>query len=100
MEGLPNEEVSAAMARDDIVGEQFIGGYGLTGVEAMSLGRPVMSNLSWLGPEFWEDTCLRECPIVNATPDTLKSELRRLAPEPALRRQLGPAGRQDVMKYH
>jgi glycosyltransferase involved in cell wall biosynthesis len=100
IEGRPNTEVRAAMAKADIVGEQFIGGYGLTGVEAMSLGRPVISNLSWLGPEFWEGTCLRECPIVNATPETLKSELRRLATEPALRRELGQAGRGYVMRYH
>jgi hypothetical protein len=100
VEGRPNEEVRATVARADIVGEQFIGGYGMTAVEAMSLGRPVLSNLSWLGPEFWEDTCLRECPIVNATPDTLKSELRRLATDPSLRRQLGQAGREYVMRYH
>jgi len=100
VEGRPNDEVRAAMAKADIVGEQFIGGYGMTAVEAMSLGRPVISNLSWLGPEFWEGTCLRECPIVNATPDTLKGELRRLATEPALRRQLGQAGRQYVTRYH
>jgi hypothetical protein len=60
----------------------------------------VISNLSWLGPEFWEGTCLRECPIVSATPDTLKRELRRLATEPSLRRELGRAGRQYVMNYH
>jgi hypothetical protein len=100
VEGRPNDEVRAAMAQADIVGEQFIGGYGMTAVEAMSLGRPVISNLSWLGREFWEGTCLRECPIVNATPDTLKRELRRLATEPSLRKELGRAGRQYVMNYH
>jgi hypothetical protein len=100
VEGRPNDEVRAAMAKADIVGEQFIGGYGMTGVEAMSLGRPVISNLSWLGPEFWEGTCLRECPIVDATPQTLKGELRRLATQPSLRSELGNAGRQYVMKYH
>jgi glycosyltransferase involved in cell wall biosynthesis len=100
IEGKRNDEVRAAMARADIVGEQFIGGYGLTAVEAMSIGRPVISNLSWLGPEFWEGTCLRECPIVNASTDTLESALRRLAGDASLRDDLGEAGRQYVLKYH
>jgi hypothetical protein len=100
IEGQTNDQARAAMAKADIVGEQFIGGYGITAVEAMSLGRPVLSNLSWLGPEFWDGTCLRECPIVNTTPQTLKGELRRLATEPVLRRRLGEAGRQYVTRYH
>ena len=100
MERQPNERVRIAMAEADIVGEQFIAGYGLTAVEAMSLGRPVLSNLSWLGAEFLEGTCLSECPIVNATPATLKDELRRLATDPGLRGRVGRAGREYVLKYH
>jgi len=100
MEGRSNEDVRAAMATADIVAEQFIAGYGLTGVEAMALGRPVLSNLSWLGPEFWDGTYLRDCPIVNATPESLKEELRRVATHPELRASLGRAGREYVLKYH
>jgi hypothetical protein len=100
IEGRPNDEVHAAMAAADIVGEQFIGGYGLTAVEAMSLARPVLSNLAWLGNEFWEGTCLRECPIVSVTPETLKSELRTLVSDPARRERAGRAGRDYVMRYH
>jgi glycosyltransferase involved in cell wall biosynthesis len=100
MEGQPNEDVRAAMAVADMVGEQFIAGYGLTGVEAMALGRPVLSNLTWLGPEFWEGTYLLECPIVNTTPETLKDDVRRLAIDPELRGRLGRAGREYALKYH
>jgi hypothetical protein len=100
LEGRPNEEVRAAMGRADIVAEQFIAGYGLTAVEAMALGRPVMSNLTWLPAEFWEGTYLRECPIVNATPETLEDCVRDLATQPELRDRLGRAGREYVLKYH
>lgn len=100
MEGRPNEEVRAAMADADMVGEQFIAGYGLTGVEAMALGRPVLSNLTWLGDEFSKDTFIRECPIVSTTPETLKADVRRLAIDPELRGRLGRAGREYVLKYH
>jgi glycosyltransferase involved in cell wall biosynthesis len=100
MERQPNEEVKAAMGRADMVGEQFIAGYGLTGVEAMALGRPVLANLTWLGQEFSTDTFICECPIVSTTPETLKYDVRRLAIDPQLRGRLGRAGRDYVLKYH
>jgi glycosyltransferase involved in cell wall biosynthesis len=100
MQGRSNEEVKSAMAAADMVAEQFIAGYGLTGVEAMALGRPVLSNLTWLGQEFLTDTFIRECPIVNTTPQTLKDDVRRLAVDPELRGRLGRAGRDYVLKYH
>jgi len=100
IEGRSNEEVRAAMGGADLVAEQFIAGYGLTAIEAMALGRPVLSNLGWLGQEFREGTCLDECPIVDTSPETLQEELRRLALDPALRARLGRAGREYVLKYH
>jgi len=98
LEGRSNEDVMAAMANADMVGESFIAGYGLTAVEGMALGRPVLSNLDWLGPEFRED--LRDCPIVNTRPETLKDDIRRLAIDPELRRRVGRAGREYVLKRH
>ncbi len=100
IEGLSNEDVRAAMASADIIAEQFIAGFGLTAVEAMALGRPVLSNLYWLGPEFWDGTTLCDCPIVNTRPETLKVVLRRLATDPQLRSGLGRAGREYVLKFH
>jgi hypothetical protein len=100
LERRSNEDVRRAMASADIVGEQFIAGFGLTAVEAMALGRPVLSNLSWLGKEFRDGTTLGECPIVDTSPERLRDDLRRLATNPELRASLGRAGREYVLKYH
>ena len=100
LEGRSNADVRAAMSSADIVGEQFIAGYGLTAVEGMAVGRPVLSNLDWLAPEFSEKTYLRDCPIVNTRPETLKDDIRRLALDPELRKRVGRAGREYVLKNH
>ena len=44
IQGVPNEEVRSLFAKCDIVADQFIGGaYGYTALEAMALGKPVLS---------------------------------------------------------
>jgi glycosyltransferase involved in cell wall biosynthesis len=99
VEGLTNDEARAVFSRADIVADQFlIGAYGLFGLEAMALGKPVLCRLDDrfrpYHPE-WE-----ECPIVSADPDTLLDELRRLALDPARRQALGARGPEYVRRYH
>ncbi len=55
----------------DIVAEQFLGGYALFAIEGMSAGKPVLSNISWMADDLREE--LGDCPIVDATPETLPS---------------------------
>jgi hypothetical protein len=43
---------------------------------------------------------LDQCPIVSTTPETIKENIRALATNPALRKQLGRAGRAYVEAYH
>jgi len=99
VEGLANDEARAVFARADIVADQFLlGAYALFAIEAMALGKPVLCRLDArfrpYHPE-WE-----ECPIVNADPDTLIDELRRLVVDPARRRELGGLGPGYVQRYH
>lgn len=101
-ERLPNAEVRRLLQSCDIVAEQFIHGYALAAMEAMALGKPVLSNLS--DPYYYEvhrlHTGLDECPIVSTTVEELPAHLRRLALEPELRAELGLAGRQYVLRHH
>jgi hypothetical protein len=64
----------------------------------MALGKPVIAylpeRLRRVHPE-WEDA-----PIVDADPDTLADELRRLVEDPELRRRLGARGPQYVERVH
>jgi glycosyltransferase involved in cell wall biosynthesis len=102
LEGISNEEVKCRISDSDILAEQFIHGYGLTAMEGMSLGKPVMSNLS--DDHYYQlhrvYTGLGECPIVNTPIDRVKDNLKMLVTNPALRKKLGEAGRQYVLQYH
>jgi glycosyltransferase involved in cell wall biosynthesis len=102
LEGLPNASVREEMEGADIVAEQFLLGYAMTAMEAMSLSKPVLSNLSVPGyyEVFRQQTRFADCPIVSVTSETLTDELRRLVVDPDLRRQIGRAGREYVLREH
>jgi hypothetical protein len=101
-EGVPNAEVKRLVASCDIVAEQFVLGYALAAMEGMSLGKPVLANLSdpWYYERFRAATGLDECPIVDAPPERLEEALRRLAADDALRARLGEDGRRYVVEHH
>jgi glycosyltransferase involved in cell wall biosynthesis len=99
VEGKPNEEARREYERADVVADQFLlGAYALFAIEGMALGKPV---LCYLNPRFapqhpeWQ-----RCPIVNANPDTLQDELRRLVTDASLRRELGARGPAYVRDVH
>lgn len=102
VERMRNDELKQLIEGSDIVADQFILGYALAALEGMSLGKPVLSNLS--DPAYYdihrEHTGLEECPIVSTTPEALKETLRRLVADRALREEMGQASRDYVMKYH
>ena len=101
LERVPNEQLREAMAAADIVADQFLlPGYAMAAVEAMALGRPVMVNMSSLPAEVQATEAFRECPAVDTNPETLEDQLRRLVEDPALRSELGPAGREFAERFH
>jgi glycosyltransferase involved in cell wall biosynthesis len=100
LERRPNEEVRAAIARADIVADQFITGYALFAIEGMAAGRPVLSALSWMPADVRADLDARGLPIVDADLDTLEPQLRALIGDPARRRVLAQAGRRFVLEQH
>lgn len=102
LERVPNSEVKRALYEGDILAEQLLIGYGLSGMEGMALGKPVMSNLA--DEHYYQVhrlyTGLDECPIVNTAIDQIKENVRTLVSNPALRKEIGEAGRRYVLKYH
>ncbi len=102
LEGLPNVELPAIFASLDIFAEQFIvGWYGLTAVEAMSCGLPVLAYLREDLKSFYDARSFSaECPIVNTTTIDLADQLRALAADEPRRRELGRSGREYVERYH
>lgn len=103
LENKPNTEVREILQNStDILVEQLIcTGHGMNAVEGLASGIPVISNLE-------DDACttmfrrwsfLNECPIASASPESIVDVLRKLVTRPALRSQLGTAGRQYAEKY-
>jgi len=103
LEGMKNSRVKQALERADILVDQILKGYGLNLVEGMAMKAAVISNLE--GDEipikvYRRYSFLNECPALNATPENIKEQLKTLILNPALRNELGDAGRQYVEKYH
>jgi glycosyltransferase involved in cell wall biosynthesis len=101
LQGRPNEEIRAAVRAADVIADQFLlPGYAMAAVEAMAAGKPVMDNLSGLPPDLQATEAFECCPAVDTNPQRLKEDLRRLAEDPELRRELGRAGREFVERFH
>ncbi len=96
--GVSNDQARDFYAQADIVADQFIiGWYGNFAVEAMALGKPVIAYVR--KPERYLPRGV-DCPIVNASPDTLKAALVRLLVDAQLRFELGVRGRRYVEEVH
>ena len=101
VEGVQHETARERYARADIVVDQLNAGWhGVFALEAMALGKPVVTHLK---PDVVERSAEGygvKVPIVPATKDTLTEALRPLVENPGLRRELGAAGRAYVEQVH
>lgn len=101
MERRPHGEIIAAMRKADLVVDQLHFGYGLTAMEAMALGKMVISGAN--PPEhdrLFHDLGLKECPVIWSNPEDIETRLRDLCAHPEKWEAIGRAGRAYVEKYH
>jgi hypothetical protein len=75
LSGKPNEEILEAMSEIDVLVDQLVGGsFGLTAIEGMALGCPVVcylhDGIAIADPDA--------CPVIPANPDTIEEVLRGL----------------------
>ena len=99
---LPSSKVRYVQAQADIVVDQLnFGRYGANARECMMLGRPVVGRIMHSEASGVEElACLKECPIVNATEETIEEVLLDLVSSPAKRHALGRASRVYAEKWH
>lgn len=91
-----SEAIELYKEADLIIDQVLCGSHGLLSVETMALGKPVVTYIR-------EDLISRfpsELPIVNANPDTLYDQVKKLLENPSLRRTHGEQGRKYVEAYH
>ncbi|MBD0347606.1 MAG: glycosyltransferase [Thermoleophilia bacterium] len=101
VEGLPHEEARRRYEAADIVVDQLNAGwYGVFAVEAMALGKPVVTFLHDEAVRQTEDAFGLRVPLVRATKETLAETLRPLVESPAERRRIGAESRAYVERVH
>jgi hypothetical protein len=101
VEGLHHEEARERYRRADIVVDQLNAGWhGVFALEAMALGKPVVTYLDPVVVAQAERHFGTKVPIVSATKDTLVEALRPLVESPARRREVGAASRAYVERVH
>jgi glycosyltransferase involved in cell wall biosynthesis len=101
VEGVPHDEARRRYERADIVVDQLNAGwYGIFALEAMALGKPVVSYLRDEAVQETERQLGVDVPIVPVTKDTLRDQLAELASDPERRRRIGAASRAYVEQIH
>jgi glycosyltransferase involved in cell wall biosynthesis len=101
VEGLHHEEARKEYEDADIVVDQLNAGwYGLFAIEAMALGKPVVTFLHDEAVARTEDAFGTTVPVVSATAETLTAELRPLVEDANHRRRVGAASRDYVEQVH
>ena len=101
VEGLHHDEAFERYRAADIVVDQLNAGwYGLFAIEAMALGKPVVTFLHDEAVRSTEDAFGVRVPIVNATKESLREQLRPLVASADERRRLGAASRAYVERVH
>ena len=101
VEGLHHDEARSRYERADIVVDQLNAGwYGLFAIEAMALGKPVVTFLHEEAVARTEDAFGTTVPIVSVTKETLRERIEELVEDPERRRRLGEEGRAYVELVH
>jgi len=101
VEGLHHDEARERYRAADIVVDQLNAGwYGLFAIEAMALGKPVVTFLHEEAVRRTEEAFGLPVPIVRATKETLADDLRPLVESAEERRRVGAVSRAYVERVH
>ncbi len=101
VEGLHHAEAFERYRAADIVVDQLNAGwYGLFAIEAMALGKPVVTFLHEEAVRRTEEAFGIQVPLVSATKETLRERLRALVGSPEERRRVGADSRLYVERVH
>jgi glycosyltransferase involved in cell wall biosynthesis len=101
VEGLRHDEARRHYERADIVVDQLNAGwYGIFALEAMALGKPVLSYLRDEAVEETERALGVQVPILRITKETLRDRIAEVAASADERRRIGASSRAYVEQVH
>jgi glycosyltransferase involved in cell wall biosynthesis len=101
VEGLQHAEARKRYERADVVLDQLNAGwYGMLAIEAMALGKPVVTYLHDEATRRTEEAFGTRVPIVRADKESLVEALRPLAESAAERRRIGAESRAYAEQIH
>ncbi|MGZ4204149.1 MAG: glycosyltransferase family 4 protein [Actinomycetota bacterium] len=96
LEGIPHREMKAVLSEADVVVDNLLlGDYEVTGLEALCLGKTVITRMDDVVAKT-----MGGIPILNADPDTFVAVLERAVTDATLRERLAGEGRAFVEKHH
>ena len=97
VQNMKRREALKIMREADIFVDQLIiGAHGVSAVEAMAFGKPV---LCYINNEIGKNYPA-ELPIVNANPENVGEKIEMLLKNPLMRNEIGKKSREYVEKYH
>jgi glycosyl transferase family 1 len=102
IERVPNSEALIRVAAADIYVDQLLFGYAMAALEAMALGKVVVSGIEDT-PDyrlFRRYSYLDECPVVPGSPETIADVLRDLIARRNEWHEIGRASREYVERRH
>src|SRR5689334_5323674 len=101
VEGLDHREAFERYRRADVIVDQLNAGwYGVFAIEAMALGKPVVTFLHDEAVRRTEEAYDVRVPLIGATKETLRDALRPLVESADERRRVGAASRAYVEEVH
>ena len=104
VEQVPNSELLVAIEEADLIVDQLIiGWYAMFAIEAMALAKPCICYIDPKLLALYTRAGLLEegeCPLIDASPETIKDTLRRLAADRQPLVEAGRRGRAYVERHH
>lgn len=104
VQGVGNSEIKRLIETADVIADQLIiGWYAMFAIEAMAMGKPVICYLREDLVQLYVNAGLvaeEDIPLVNATPGSVKSTLRKLMHDRSLFESLESLGPEYVRRHH
>lgn len=97
VEGMANDEAKKIYKKADLIIDQILcGTHGIFAIEAMSMGKPVITYIS----ENYKDSYPDEIPIISANPDNIEKVIEECIVNRDILKKAAISGIDYVKKYH